>query len=64
VRQRSDAWTSLCPTCGKRCFPTRRAAKKAARRWFPNETLRPYQCDGVWHIGHTPAWVRRGDEKK
>lgn len=57
-----NAWVRECPTCGKRSFPTRRAAKQAARAWFPNEALRAYQCGDSWHIGHTPRSVKRGEK--
>lgn len=56
----SDNWSGLCPDCGKHCFPTRRAAKAAARARYPGEALRAYRCGGYWHMGHTPRWIARG----
>lgn len=56
-------WIGLCEVCGKRTFASRRAAKKAARFWFPGEALRAYQCGEHWHIGHTPAWVKHGEKE-
>ena len=50
-----------CRRCGKRSYLTRREAKKAARAIHPNVPLRAYQCGQMWHYGHSPDWVRRGD---
>ncbi|MDG9703738.1 hypothetical protein [Streptomyces sp. DH37] len=52
-----------CPDCGRRCYTSRKVAKRAARYLYPNRALRAYRCDGGrwWHFGATPDWVRRGE---
>lgn len=59
----SAQWTGRCPDCGKQRFPTRKAAKEAARARFPGEALRANRCGAFWHMGHTPRWVKRGDKE-
>ena len=50
-----------CPNCGKVQYPTRRAARKAARELHPGEPgLRAYPCGAYWHFGHMPAAQRHG----
>jgi hypothetical protein len=43
-----------CPAgCGKRAWPSRKAAKQAARVLYPGAVMRAYLCrsDGVsWHL--------------
>jgi hypothetical protein len=51
-----------CQRCGKRCYATRREAKRAARALHPDAPLRAYRCGTWWHVGHTPDWVRRGED--
>ncbi len=49
--------------CGKVAYPDRKRARHAAR-WKPNEQLRAYRCEdgcGLWHLGHNPGPVRRGE---
>ena len=44
-----------CPACGKRAWPSRRAARRAARG--PLTDLNAYPCPhrpGWWHLGHLP----------
>lgn len=41
-----------CRRCGKRCYPTRREARRAARLAHPGEHMRAYRCGGYWHLGH------------
>lgn len=55
-----NAWTRQCPACGKRAYSTRKEARRAARAISPSDALRAYQCGDVWHIGHTPRWVKQG----
>lgn len=50
-----------CAECGKQRYRSRTAARKAARRLYPGEALRAYQCGEYWHIGHTPQWKLRGE---
>lgn len=49
--------------CGKLRYLSRADAKRAARALHPDTALRPYICGPVWHIGHTPQWVKRGDKR-
>ena len=55
-----------CPTCGRRCYTTRKIARKAARYLYPGQHKRAYRCDGGrwWHFGDTPEWVKRGEEPR
>lgn len=53
---------ATCPVCGKRSFKSRRDARRAARAIHPGEVLRAYKCGEHWHVGHTPDWVRRGED--
>lgn len=42
-----------CPDCGKQAYAGRKPAKTAARRLFPGEQMRVYQCgsgNGYWHM--------------
>jgi len=53
-------WSSICGTCGKRAYLTRKAARNA-RRQLPNRGgTSVYPCGGYWHIGHLPRSVRQG----
>ena len=54
-------YVGTCPDCRKYQFETRRAARRAARSLYPGDVMRAYQCGQWWHIGHTPAAVRRGE---
>lgn len=49
-----------CPYCGKMRYYTKRAAKTFSRRIFPGELFSFYQCEGFWHFGHLPPFVRDG----
>lgn len=49
-----------CHTAGKVIYPTRRYARRIARRIYPAEALRAYPCGDHWHIGNTPDWRKRG----
>lgn len=47
---------------GKRLYPSRKLARKAARR-ARGHHLREYRCsdvEGYWHIGHLPRVVMDG----
>jgi hypothetical protein len=39
-----------CPRCGKRCYASRKAARKAARLLRPGTHMRKYRCGGYWHL--------------
>lgn len=39
-----------CPVCGKKRYSSRQAAKRDARRLFPGDRMRVYQCGTSWHI--------------
>lgn len=53
-------WYGTCPTCGKRSFPTRKAARKAIRSIGDGDHMSAYRCDTSWHIGHLPTAVING----
>lgn len=53
-------YVGICAVCGKRMYATRAAARKAAKDLYPGHAMRAYQCDGHWHIGHLPDFVRKG----
>ena len=52
-------------TCGKRGYGCKAVAKKRARQHEGDtkERMRQYRCQssGLWHNGHLPAAVVRGD---
>ena len=48
-----------CTTCRKQAYPTRAAAKEAARVYHPGAHLTTYRCGNVWHLGHVDPKVRR-----
>lgn len=53
----------VCPAHGKRAYPRRRDARRAARRHH-DPGLREYPCSrfaGCWHFGHVPPPVKRGE---
>lgn len=53
-----------CGWCGKRGFSTRKAARQAARRLFPEARMSAYRCHHggtSWHFGHQPAALRHGE---
>ena len=49
-----------CTVCGKLVFPSRKAAKTAARRAHPGERMNAYRCNGWWHYGHLMPYVKSG----
>ncbi|KRV48803.1 hypothetical protein AQ490_23325 [Wenjunlia vitaminophila] len=50
-----------CPECGKRCYASRTAARKAARVLYPGDAMCAYRCpSGWWHYGHRAPYWRRG----
>ena len=54
--------TSTCPECGKRCYPTRADAKRAARQQKQRRATNPYRCGDWWHLTsqdyETKVWHR------
>lgn len=59
---RVDIPVGTCRNCGKKCYLTRKAARRDARRILPGEHLNAYQCGPYWHLGHLPVPVARGAE--
>lgn len=53
-----------CPTCGKRCYKTRAAAKRTRKRRFPGERMSVYLCGDLYHLGHLPSRVISGDKPR
>jgi hypothetical protein len=53
-------WT--CPECGKVCYLTRRAARRAASQLplRPGSKLRAYPCGQYWHLTSQPTGVLTG----
>jgi len=50
-----------CPTCGKRCYLTKRTAVRASRQITTRTgRLHPYRCGDYWHLGHLPRNVVKG----
>lgn len=45
-----------CPYCGKHCYMSRKAAKKAARRIYPDQHMNAYKCHGseFYHMTSIP----------
>ena len=56
--------TGPCPRCGKASYRTRKDAKRAARRLFPNDRMSVYGCGHYYHVGHLPKVVRRGEASR
>lgn len=59
--------TTTC-RCGKFRYFTRKAAKQAMRRLYPDRAnhgrLNAYKCPdehSTWHLGHLPPVVKRGE---
>ncbi len=54
-------WSGTCPDTGKRCYPDRRTAKRAARGLKGRKGhVNAYPCGDHWHFGHLPDWVING----
>lgn len=71
-RPKNHVTWSTCRYCGKRGYPTRRQARRAAQAHAGGGVLNEYECpqvpdgfDRVWHLGHLPdpvaagRWARR-----
>ena len=48
-----------CPECGKRCYVTRKAAKAAARKYFPGLHIEEYRCGQWFHHSSYPERRKR-----
>lgn len=62
-----EAPVGWCRTHGKNLYRSRRAARRAARRFHPGDHLSSYPCDehsARWHIGHLPAAVTAGEQAR
>ena len=63
IRQLSEP----CSFCGKVSYPTRADAKSARKKFHPSQGLNVYRCIGndlVFHLGHLPPDVVRGDASR
>lgn len=67
-----NKWSSLtvCPACGKRTYPDRKAAKAASKALYPEDHLSPYRCRSTkdvrptpapWHVGHLDERIMTGE---
>lgn len=56
-------WFGTCEETGKRCYPSRKVAKRASRQ-MPHRGghFHAYRCEACdqFHLGHLPAWVANG----
>lgn len=57
---RTYPWRHTCERCGKQGYQSRKAARRAARRFHPGERMSTYQCGDCWHNGHAPDALRHG----
>lgn len=46
-----------CRFCGKQAFPSRRIARKFARRIHPGKTMHAYMCPGNKAAWHLTSWT-------
>jgi hypothetical protein len=53
-----------CPHCGKRAYPTRKAARKRIRERFPDTGMQAYPCGDGWHIGNPRGAERLQSERE
>lgn len=52
-----------CAACGKRGYPSKRAAK-ALKRHHADRDLSIYRCGDYWHVGHLAPRVKAGKESR
>lgn len=58
----TDGHRGRCSTCRKILWPSRKAAKAAARRRHPGEHMSTYACpNGGYHYGHLAEPIVAGD---
>jgi len=48
-----------CPHCGRRCYASRKAAKKAAVLLYPGTHMGRYRCGDFWHLSRTTGQPKR-----
>lgn len=56
---KKDLTVATCTRCGKKSYPNRRTARKAARIYHPGDHLTAYPCPDnprLWHLGHNRPW--------
>jgi hypothetical protein len=56
-----------CEPCDKVIYLSRKTARIAARRLWPDPRPRAYRCpddDRYWHLGHVADSVRRGHDSR
>ena len=56
------AWLQVrtsCPHCGKRCYASRKAAKKAAVLLHPGIHMLRYRCGDFWHLSRMKGQSKR-----
>lgn len=51
--------SGICEHCGKIRYDTRKQAKSVARQ-LSRHDLAAYECDGYFHLGHLPDFVKNG----
>lgn len=49
-----------CRDCGKKSYVSRQEARRIARVKHPGQQMNEYRCGDMWHIGHTPPYVKAG----
>ena len=66
-RPKNHITWSTCRYCGKRGYPSRKAARRASQAAPSGGALNAYECpqvpdgfDPVWHLGHLPDPVASG----
>lgn len=58
-----------CVHCGKQIYPSRKAARTAAKKYFAGQHFSAYECvaarkqgmEHVWHFGHLPKMIINGE---
>lgn len=43
-------WAPECGTCGKKLYPSRKAARAVARILYPERRMRVYACGEQFHL--------------
>lgn len=67
VKREPAPWAAgTCAATGKRCFDSRKHARRTLRAFAPGERQQAYRCSycGWWHLGHIPHSVSRGTGDK
>lgn len=50
----------ICPVDGKQRYVSRKLAKQAMLRLWPEDRMSVYPCGEYWHFGHLAESVRQG----